>query len=231
MRIILATVAALGLGVSTAMAGPLAPGTADDGLELGGMFDNPGLLALGDTIQLHNLFPNLDEPRFLSDGVLASAGAYELGGVALAPLAGFSLTIAVGAANNGVTLALSYDRSRVANFGFHAGADDQTGVLNATITSTMAASVVPMTTGPSTQTVLFMGGELLFGDGLGVYDDDIAGSWNLVSVFTNSDDPVSFSFSLSTADFQTPTATPEPAIVAIIGAGLVGLGLATRRRA
>lgn len=231
MRGILVATAALAMSVSGALAGPLAPTGSDDGLEFGGVFQNPQPLVAGGNILIEEMTPNIDEARYMMGaGVLASAGAYELAGVEVAELAPFSLSVAVGAGNNGVSLNLNYDRSRVENRAFDQGANDQTGQLMATITSTLLAEITQIVTGPFTQTVLFMGGDLLFDDGAGVYDADMPGSWSLISVFSDNDDMVSVSLSLSTAEFQIPTSTPEPGIIALIGAGLLGAGFVTRRR-
>ncbi len=214
MRSILVAAVAFVVGVSGALAGPLAPGVVQDGLEFGGTFQNPMSLLAGDTITMEGLTPNTDQARYMMGAdVLASAGAYELAGVEVAGLAPFDLVIATGAGNNGISLNLNYDRSRVVNRGFLMGADDQTGILNATITSTLAADVFQVFTGLFTQTVLFMGGELVFDDGAGVYNANMPGSRNLIGVFASDNDLVSLSFGVSTVDFQFPTASPERALL------------------
>ena len=75
-----------------------------------------------------------------------------------------------------------------------------------------------------------MSGTLLFSDGGGVYDDDIVGSWNLLSVFAADNDLITVTLAVGTGESAIITTTPEPAIVGLIGAGLLGLGFAARRR-
>ena len=123
----------------------------------------------------------------------------------------------------------AYDRSLVVDPAFAAGS--QTGLLHAVITNTTDAVFTSFGSGVAEQQFWSVGGTLLFSDVGGTYDNGIVGYWSIGGTFAKTDTPVAFEFVIG-ASGPTPTvsSTPEPTMVGLIGAGLLALGVAARRR-
>ena len=208
MRGLALTIAAMVMAASSAYAGPLAPVSEESGLLSRGTTAGP--VAVGDTVTIGSIIPNFGVSEF--EGVTAVADLVDL-----------VIDVGDGTLNNGTQLSMTYDRAGVLVPAFLPNASE-TGTLVATITSTTLAEVESQVTGAITQFIWRMSGTLLFSDGGGVYDDDIVGSWNLLSVFAADNDLITVTLAVGTGESAIITTTPEPAIVGLIGAGCWALG-------
>jgi hypothetical protein len=226
MRVLAYSVAAIGLMVSVAHAGPLAPESAIGGLEFRAEYLNTlhVLLSEGDVIDAYDIVPVVD-----TGAPTTAAGTFEFKAIELGNPLTASFVLQVGSGNNGVEFNFAYDRSLVVDPAFAAGS--QTGFLKAVITDTTDASFEVTGSGASAQQFWSVSGSLLFSDVGGTYDNGIVGYWSIGGTLSSGDTPVSFEFVIGAAGPSPVTnSTPEPAVVGLIGAGLLGLGIAARRR-
>jgi len=137
-----------------------------------------------------------------------------------------NVTLETGAGNNGVWFTVDYQRF-VGMIAPNAPAGMQMGTLQFSITSTLIASVT--TTGPL-QDFTFAG-DLEVTDLNGFYNSPTSGTFRLTGNTATSFPAVGFSLQIELAGADPiVTQASEPAMLAVMGGGLLVIGIAQTRR-
>lgn len=137
-----------------------------------------------------------------------------------------NFTLETGAGNNGVWFAIDYQRF-LGMAAPNAPAGTEMGVLQIAITSTLTAGVT--TLGPLQS--FTVSGELEITDLNGFYNTPTAGTFRLTGTSTTSIAGFGFSLQIEVpGEDSVPMVTSEPALLALVGGGLLAVGVARTRR-
>jgi hypothetical protein len=136
---------------------------------------------------------------------------------------GFSIQIAAGGGNNGQTISTGFNRAIVTDIADANVAGVETGTLTFTISNTAFASV----SGVTSQTI--NAGGLIGVVASNFYDSPEVGSWSFAGSYGAGSGFGSGSITIAVP--PDPAVVSEPGMLALAGAGLLGLAIARRRTA
>jgi hypothetical protein len=221
MRIAIASaVAAAALLATPAVAGPY----SDPGLFAQYTFDvdfardlGAGTAAIGNTFSIINANVPTSNNKFSIQELTAVQGFLS------ALSAAFDITIQAGGSNNGQTISTAFDRSIATHVATGNAAGVETGNLTFTIINTAFASIG----GTTSQTI--QAGGLIDVTASTFYDSPEVGSWSFAGSYGAGSGFGSGSITIAVP--PDPSVVSEPGMLALAGAGLLGLAIARRRNA
>ena len=221
MRAMMIAAAATVMTAAAAHAGPVAgPGQIATVQIVDGVYSAVAPIDIGTAIDLTGLSPKSGQATEEFLALDASAVLPDVIGLALE----------LGTSNNGLSFAIPFDRALLApgDRVFDMGANDQTGTIVAEITATLGMNLDDPFPTPGHVNI---GGTVMFTDASGTYEPT-EGAWLLSFAYTENVPSPSggATLSLSTDISIIPTSVTEPGVLGLLGLGVLGLGLAARRR-